>query len=112
MHSQEVQTDEAAISSVGYSVRPLFFASFHQDVHICDTSVLASHLKRMESPFLAYYPSTAVSFSFLPSKAGCGSEQPGLVAGNPAHSRGLKLDHYGQFQPRIFYDSTIPLLNF
>jgi len=24
--------------------------------------------------------------------AGCGSGQPGLVVGNPAHSRGLKLD--------------------
>ena len=27
--------------------------------------------------------------------------------GNPAHSRGLKLDeHYGPFQPRPFYDSV------
>jgi len=25
-------------------------------------------------------------------QAGCGSEQPGLVVGNPAHGRGLKLD--------------------
>ena len=41
-------------------------------------------------------------------QAGCGSGQPGLVVGNPAHSRGLKLsDHCGPFQPRPFYDSMI-----
>jgi len=34
--------------------------------------------------------------------------KPGLVVGNPAHSRGLKLDdHCGPFQPRPFYDSRI-----
>ena len=39
-------------------------------------------------------------------QAGCGSGQPGLVVGNPAHSRGLKLgDRCGPFQPRPFYDS-------
>jgi len=39
-------------------------------------------------------------------QAGCGSGQPGLVVGCPAHSRGLKLhDHCGPFQPRPFYDS-------
>ena len=39
-------------------------------------------------------------------QAGCGSEQPGLVVGDPAHRRGgLELDdHYGPFQPRPFYD--------
>ena len=32
--------------------------------------------------------------------------QPGLLFGNPAHSRGLKLDdHCGPSQPRPFYDS-------
>ena len=31
-----------------------------------------------------------------------------LVVGDPAHSRGLKLDeHCGPFQPRAFYDSVI-----
>ena len=41
-------------------------------------------------------------------QAGCGSGQPGLVAGGPAHSRGLKLhDHCGPFQSRPFYDSMI-----
>ena len=35
-----------------------------------------------------------------------GSGQPGLVVGNPAHSRGLKLDeHCGPFQPRPSYVS-------
>ena len=30
----------------------------------------------------------------------CGSGQPGLVVGDPTHSRGLKLgDHCGPFQP-------------
>ena len=34
------------------------------------------------------------------------SGQPGLVVGNPAHSRGLKLDECcGPFQPRPFCDS-------
>ena len=38
-------------------------------------------------------------------QAGCGSGQPGLVVGDPAHSRGLKLDdHCGPFQPRPSYD--------
>ena len=38
----------------------------------------------------------------------CQYGQPGLVVGNPAHSRGLKLnDHRGLFQPRPFYDSVI-----
>ena len=41
-------------------------------------------------------------------QAGCGSWQPGLVVGDPAHSRGLKLGgHCGPFQPRPFYDSMI-----
>ena len=41
-------------------------------------------------------------------QAGCGSGQPGLVVGDPAHGRGLKLDdHYGPFQPKPFYDSMI-----
>jgi len=32
--------------------------------------------------------------------------QPGLVVGDPAHSRGLELNDYcGPFQPRPFYDS-------
>jgi len=36
---------------------------------------------------------------------GCGSGQPGLVVGDPAHSRGLELDeHCGSFQSRPFYD--------
>ena len=41
-------------------------------------------------------------------RAGCGSGQPGLVVGDPAHSRGLKLnDHCGPFQPRLLCDSMI-----
>jgi len=41
----------------------------------------------------------------IQGQAGCGSGQPGLVVGDPAHSRGLKLDdHCGPFQPRPFYD--------
>jgi len=44
----------------------------------------------------------------IQGQAGCGSGQPGLVVGDPAHSRGLKLhDHCGPFQPRPFYDSVI-----
>jgi len=40
--------------------------------------------------------------------AGCGSGQPGLLGGDPAHSRGLKPDgHCGPFQPRPFYGSMI-----
>ena len=39
-------------------------------------------------------------------QAGCGSGQPGLLVGDPAHSRGLELEeHCGPFQPRAFYDS-------
>ena len=44
----------------------------------------------------------------IQGQAGCGSWQPGLVVGNPAHSRGLKPDdHRGSFQPRPFHDSMI-----
>ena len=44
----------------------------------------------------------------IQGQAGCGSGQPGLVVGDPAHSRGLKLDgHCGPFQPRRFCDSMI-----
>ena len=42
------------------------------------------------------------------TQAGCGSGQPGLLVGDPAHSRGLKPDdHCGPFQPRTLYDSMI-----
>ncbi len=44
----------------------------------------------------------------IQGQAGCGSGQPGLVVGDPAHSRGLKLgDHCGPSQPRTFSDSKI-----
>ena len=42
----------------------------------------------------------------IQDQAGCGSGQPGLLVGNPAHSRGLKSDdHSGPFQPRPFCDA-------
>ena len=42
----------------------------------------------------------------IQGQAGCGSGQPGLVVGDPASSRGLKLDdHCGPFQPRPFHDA-------
>ena len=44
----------------------------------------------------------------IQGQAGCGSGQPGLLVGDPAHSRGLEPDeHCGPFQPRLFYDSMI-----
>jgi len=44
----------------------------------------------------------------IQGQAGCGSGQPGLLVGDPAHSRGLELDERcGPFQPRTFYDSVI-----
>ena len=44
----------------------------------------------------------------IPGQAGCGSGQPGLVVGDPAHSRGLELfDHRGPFQPGPLCDSMI-----
>ena len=43
----------------------------------------------------------------IQGQAGCGSGQPGLLVGDPAHSRGLELhEHCGPFQPRPFYDSV------
>jgi len=48
------------------------------------------------------------SLGGIQGQAGCGSGQPGLVVGDPAHSRGWKLaDIKGPFQPRPFYDSVI-----
>ena len=43
----------------------------------------------------------------IQGQAGCGSGQPALVVGDPAHSRGVD-DDCGPFQPRPFYDSMIP----
>ena len=44
----------------------------------------------------------------IQGQAGCGSGQPGLVVGDPAHSRGVETRyHCGSFQPRLFYDSMI-----
>jgi len=44
----------------------------------------------------------------IQGQAGCGSGQSGLLVGNSAHSRGLKLnDHCDPFQPRPFYDFMI-----
>ena len=46
----------------------------------------------------------------IQGQAGCGSGQPGLLVGDPAHSRGLELhDHCGPFQPRPSYDSVVCL---
>jgi len=42
----------------------------------------------------------------IQGQAGCGSGQPGLGVGDPAHSRGLERDeNCGPLQPRPFYDS-------
>jgi len=39
-------------------------------------------------------------------QTGCGSGQPGLLVGDPAHSRGSKRDERcGPFQPRPCYDA-------
>ena len=47
----------------------------------------------------------------IQGQAGCGSGQPGLVVGDPAHSRGLEReDHCGPFQLRPFYDSMVLFL--
>ena len=44
----------------------------------------------------------------IQGQAGCGSGQPGLVVGDPAHSRDLKLhDLWAPFQPKPFYDSMV-----
>jgi len=44
----------------------------------------------------------------IQGQAGCGSGQPGLLVGDPAHSRGLERDeHCGPLQPRPFYGSVI-----
>ena len=46
----------------------------------------------------------------IQGQAGCGSGQSGLVVGDPAHSRGLKLDHHcAPFQPRPFYDDFMTM---
>jgi len=43
----------------------------------------------------------------IQGQAGWGSEQPGLVGGVPAYSRGLELgDLKRPFQPKLFSDST------
>ena len=48
-------------------------------------------------------------------QVGCGSGQPGLVVGDPAHSRGLEVDeHCGPFPTQAilsFYDSMCMLLH-
>ena len=45
----------------------------------------------------------------IQGQAGCGSGQPALLVGDPAHSRGLERDeNCGPFQPRPVYDSMMP----
>jgi len=41
----------------------------------------------------------------IQGQAGCGSGQPGLLVGDPAHSRELEHELCGPLQPRPFYDS-------
>jgi len=57
----------------------------------------------------AQVPSALFASSLLggiQGQAGCGSGQPGLLVGDPAHSRRLELgEHCGSLQPRPFYDS-------
>ena len=46
------------------------------------------------------------SLGGIQGQAGCGSGQPGLLVGNPAHSRGLELDECcGPLQPRPLCES-------
>jgi len=57
-------------------------------------------------------PKEAVDAPSIPGgiqgQAGCGSGQPGLLIGDPAHSRGLELDEdCGPLQPWPFCDSMI-----
>lgn len=47
----------------------------------------------------------------IQGKAGCGSEQPGIVEDVPAHSRVVRLGpartSEGLFQPKLFYNLMI-----
>ena len=48
----------------------------------------------------------------IQGQAGWGCEQPGLVVGDPAHSRGVETPLWpekdcGPFQPRPFYDMIL-----
>ena len=62
-------------------------------------------LKPRSATRAAPHPCTDSSYGRASRQTTC-SEQPGLVAGDPAHSRGLKLDDlWGPFQPRPVYDS-------
>ena len=59
------------------------------------------HLSAGDGPNATVLPGGCKAFSI---SAG----QPGLLVGDPAHSRRLKLDdRCGPFQPRPFYDSMI-----
>ena len=71
-------------------------------------------LRKQRYPFRNLRGIWWVHTSFQPipggiqGQAGCGSGQPGLLVGDPAHSRGLEPgDHCGPFQPRPFNDSMI-----
>jgi len=45
----------------------------------------------------------------IQGQAGCGSGQPGLLVGDPAHSWGLELaEHCAPLQPRPLYDFMTP----
>ena len=57
---------------------------------------------------LLVFPNELSCSGGIQGQAGCGSGQPGLLVGDPAHSRGLERDeHWGPLQPRPFYDSVI-----
>ena len=48
----------------------------------------------------------------IQSQTGRGSGEPGVVVGDPAHSRGVGTDdHCGPLQPRPFYDQVFPSID-
>jgi len=76
------------------------------------TLMLLPHSRKRQKIAAAPLTQHSTASSGIQGQAGCGSGQPGLVVGDPAHSRGLELhDHCGAFQPRPSYDSMIFLQN-
>ena len=77
-----------------------------------DEEVRIPHLAKGCAPFVGNgIQLNSSSAHCTQGQAGCGSGQPDLVVGDPAHGRGLELgEHCGHFQSSPFYASTMAVV--
>ena len=110
--TKQVSTHQYKISHLEWMANPCRFsgspAGGMQCFQVLPTPSCACAPIPKQSRWSSHRALTALHKQTSFSQAGCGSGQPGLLVGSPAHSRGLEVDeHCGPFQPRPFYDSMV-----